>query len=262
MNNSLYELYKSPELNRISTFGDMAAQIIPRDIETAYAEARDVAPRRHDHNKKYFVDHAGLGSRSDHSNRREEHLALALYGASCSADPMMLPCDRTLNILDYQTPLKAQRRDAGIGKVDLTGLIDGRRLAVIELKVRPESNGHGDTPLRAYFEALAYCAIVEANTTELATEVSDRFDRSIDIVPPALVVMAPEDYWAGYLAHPRAGNWWPTLNGLAKEIDALLNVETLFLGLRNVDVRMGGKGRPPELIGNHSVFDVAELARG
>jgi hypothetical protein len=262
MNYSLYELYKSPEVNRISTFGDVAAQISPRDIETAYAEARDVAPRRHDHNKKYFVEHAGMGNRSDNSNRKEEHLALALYSASRSADPMVLPCDRTLDILDYQTPLKAQRRDAGIGKVDLTGLIDGRRLAVIELKVRPDSNRHGDTPLRAYLEALAYCAIVEANTTELATEASDRFDRLVDVAPPALVVMAPEDYWAGYFAHPRAGKWWPTLSTLAKETDERLNVETHFLGLRNIDIRMGGKGRPPELIGNHSVFDIAEFARG
>ena len=256
MNYSLNELYKSPEVNRITTFGDVAAQISPRYIETAYAEARAAAPRRHDHNKKYFVEHSGLEARSDNSNRKEEHLALALYSASHSADPMALPCDRTLDVLDYQTPLKAQRRDAGIGKVDLTGLIDGRRLAVIELKVRPDRNGHGDTPLRAYLEALAYCAIVEANTTELAIEVSDRFNRSIDVLPPALVVMAPEDYWAGYLAHPRAGEWWPILSGLAKKIDALLNVETHFLGLRNIDVRMGGKGRPPELIGNYSVFDV------
>ena len=185
MNYSLYELYKSPEVNRISTFGDVAAQISPRDIEAAYAEARDVAPRRHDHNKKYFVEHAGLGNRSDNSNRKEEHLALALYSA-----------------------------------------------------------------------------IVEANTAELATEASDRFDRSIDVAPPALVVMAPEDYWAGYFAHPSAGKWWPTLSTLAKETDERLNVETHFLGLRNIDIRMGGKGRPPELIGNHSVFDIAELARG
>ena len=145
---------------------------------------------------------------------------------------MVLPCGRSLDILDYQTPLKAQRKNAGIGKVDLMGLIEGRRLAVIELKVRPNRNRYGDTPLHAYLEALAYCAIVEANTPDLAAEVSSKFDRSIDGLPPALVVMAPEDYWTGYLAHPKAGSWWPTLNGLAKDIDARLNVETLFLGLR------------------------------
>lgn len=256
----LNNLYKCREVNRISTFGDVAAQLSIDDIVSSYIRARDLAPRRHDHDKKYFVDHSGLANRSEDSNRGEEHLALALWGASRSVAPMVLPGGGTLEIIDYQTPLKAQRRDAGVGKVDLMGLIDNGHLAVIELKVRPGTERYGDTPLRAYLEALAYCAIVEANITEIASEAGTRFSKSIDDRPPALIVMAPQDYWAGYLEHPKAGHWSPILSGLAAEIDALLGLETHFLGLRDAAIRMGSKGQNPQFTGNCSIVGATELA--
>lgn len=255
----LLELYKDPEVKRISTFADVAGQLHPDYLVAAYTCARDSAPRRHDRNKLYFVDHAGPANRSKISNRREEHLALALWDESQTGDPMVLRNGATLEILDYQTPLKAQQRDKGVGKLDLFGLIDGCRSTVIELKVRPTTSNYGDTPLHAYLEALAYCAIVEANASEIANEASTKFNRSIDDRPPGLVVMAPQDYWAGYMEHPRAGEWWPILRTLAMEIDKLLNLETHFLGLRDTAFRMGTKGQDPQLIGQHSVFGVSEL---
>ena len=172
---------------------------------------------------------------------------------------MMLPGRKTLEILDYQTPLKARQGDEGVGKVDLFGLIDGCRLTVIELKVRPATSGYGDTPLRAYLEALAYCAIVEANASEIASEASTRFNKSIDNRPPGLVVMAPQDYWAGHMERRKSGQWWPVLSTLAAEIDNLLGIETHFLVLRDAEFRMGTKGQDPQLIGHHSVFSVNEL---
>ena len=72
----LLELYKSPEVSRISTFADVAGRLDPGDLVASYVSVRNSAPRRHDRNKAYFVDHAGLTTRSDNSNRREEHLAL------------------------------------------------------------------------------------------------------------------------------------------------------------------------------------------
>lgn len=258
----LHDLYKSREVNRVSTFGNVAAQLRPGGVAASYVQARSSAPRRHEHNKKYFVDHSGLANRSEESNRREEHLALALWGASREGAPMVLPGGATLEILDYQTPLKAQRRDSGVGKVDLVGLIDNRRLAVIELKVRGSTKAYGDTPLRAYLEALAYCAIVEANQGDIASEASARFDKSIDDRPPALVIMAPQEYWAGYAEHPKAGQWWPILRGLATELDTLLGLETHFLGLRNAAIRMGSKGQNPQLTGSCSVVDATELLVG
>jgi len=205
------------------------------------------------------VGHSGSANRSDQSNRREEHLAIALWAASRSGISLAMPCGRSLDFLDYQTPLKAQRQDAGVGKVDLLGLIDGTRLTVIELKVRGNSGSMGDTPLHAYLEALAYCAIVEANTAEIAGEAKNRFGDSVHVQPPALVIVAPLDYWTGYLEHSKTGNWWPALSGLATAVDQSLNLETHFLGLRDATFRMGTKGQDPQLMGNHSVFDVTEL---
>lgn len=171
---------------------------------------------------------------------------------------MVLPSGASLELLDYQTPLKAQHRDKGVGKIDLFGLLNGCRSTVIELKVR-RAGGYGDSPLRAYLEALAYCAIVEANASEIASEASTRFNKSIDDRPPGLVLLAPQDYWAGYLEHPSAGQWWLELSHLAAEIDELLNLETLFLGLRDATFQMGTNSRDPQLTGHYSIFDVYEL---
>ncbi|MFT5153547.1 MAG: hypothetical protein ACI841_003548 [Planctomycetota bacterium] len=55
-----------------------------------------------------------------------------------------MPDGRPLELIHYQTPLKARQDDAGLGKVDLFGLLDARLPCLVELKVRG-----GDTPLRA-----------------------------------------------------------------------------------------------------------------
>ena len=254
----LLKLYKTPEVNRYSTFGDIASQLSPANLVTAYLHTRDSAPRRHDHNKSYFVDHSGQTNRAENSNRREEHLALALWSASRTAGPITLPTGGSLEVLDFQTPLKARQNDKGVGKVDLFGLVDNCRAAVIELKVLP-TTGHGDTPLRAYLEALAYCAIVEANAFDIANDAETRFGKLMDDRPPGLVVMAPRDYWAGYLENRKASQWWPVLSSLAMEVDDLLGIETQFLVLSNAAFQMGDKHQAPQLTGDCSIIDVAEL---
>ena len=74
--------------------------------------------------------------------------------------------------------------------------------------------------------------------------------------------MAPQEYWAGYAEHPKAGQWWPILSGLATELDTLLGLETHFLGLRNAAIRMGSKGQNPQLTGSYSVVAATELLVG
>jgi len=257
----LLDLYKSPEINRSSMFGDLAGQLVPADLVEAYRHTRNSAPRRHDRDKSYFVDHSGLTNRAEKSNRVEEHLALALWRASQTAAPMTLPGGNALEILDYQVPLKAQQKDKGVGKVDLFGLINGHRATVIELKV-VATTGRGDTPLRAYLEALAYCAIVEANMLEIANDANSRYGKSVEIQPPGLVVMAPADYWVGYQANAKTGRWWPVLSSLVKEIDDLLSIETHFLALKNATFQMGSRDQAPQLTGDCSVVGVAELYGG
>ena len=256
----LNELYKDPRVNQVSSFGRMAAGIRPTDIIESYVRARDSAPRRHVHGKDYFVDHSSSSGRSEISNRKEEHLALALWGASHSGYSTALPSGESLEIIDYQMPLKAQRRDAGVGKVDLVGLVDRNRFTVIELKVRPSGNRSGDTPLRAYLEALAYCAIVEANLEDIAEELKIRLNGEIQISALNLLIMAPQDYWTGYFEHSVAGKWWPTLRKLAADIDESLGLHSKFLALRDVELRMGTSETLPRLSNDVSLSDVAELA--
>jgi hypothetical protein len=255
----LQTLYKSREVSRLTTFADVARQLRADDIAKQYAEARRSAPRRHDRGKEYFVEHKGQDKRSDSSNRIEEHLALALLDATEEGAAMSWSSSRTLEILDIQVPLKSRRDDRGFGRVDLIGLLDELRIAVIELKVRPATQGHGDTPLCAYLEALAYCAVVEANIAELSGEASAKFGKAIGTVQPALVVLAPRDYWNGYIDHKKAGDWWSALLELSTEVDEMLGLETLFLGLDDAEVNMGNSGRGPRLIKDCSIFEVAEL---
>ncbi|KPK49233.1 MAG: hypothetical protein AMS22_13970 [Thiotrichales bacterium SG8_50] len=256
----LNELYKDPRVNQVSSFGRIAAGISPADIVESYARARELAPRRHLHGKDYFVEHSGSNARSATSNRKEEHLAIALMGALHSGNSTTLPAGESLEIIDYQMPLKARRSDAGVGKVDLVGLVDRDRFAIVELKVRPNSNRPGDTPLRAFLEALAYCAIVEANATDIAGELKNSFNRQIKIAAPILLVMAPQDYWTGYLGHSAAGEWWPMLRKLAADIAELLGIRSQFVALRNIELRMGTSETPPRLSSDISLLEVAELA--
>lgn len=252
-------LYKDPAVNRLTAFADETRRLDSADIAAAYAAARASAPRRLDRGLRYLVDHAGPSMRSDDSNRVEEHLALALWGKAQSGQgSMRMPDGRTLEILDYQTPLKAARDDKGIGKVDLLGVVD-RRLAVIELKVEKTRTSAADTPLRAYLEALAYCAIVEANTAEIATEVSTRFGMTVDHRPPSLIVMASRPYWSGFLEHPGAGDWWRPLSACAAEIDARLDIDSSFLAIEDTALEMGTKHREPRFIGDWTTTQVAEL---
>ena len=67
-------------------------------------------------------------------------------------------------------------------------------------------------------------------------------------------------YWTGYFEHSVAGKWWPTLRKLAADIDELLGLQSKFLALRNVELRMGTSATLPRLSNDVSLSDVAELA--
>jgi len=53
-------------------------------------------------------------------------------------------------------------------------------------------------------EAFAYCAIVEANISELAAEIVEKLGCDFKRERPALMVMAPDSYWLSHLGHPIA----------------------------------------------------------
>ncbi len=117
----------------------------------------------------------------------------------------------------------------------------------------------GDTPLRAFLEALAYCAIVEANAGDIAQEVFDKFDYEFTKNRPALVVMATEEYWSAYINHPKTGDWWPALRQLADQLEESFGLESHFIALLNADFSMGLEGQKPKLQGDCSLISLADL---
>jgi hypothetical protein len=255
----LLKLYKHSATNQISGFCDVINQLNPDDLVRAYHRVRESAPSRHARNKLYFVGHSGVTSSGEYSNRREEHLAVALWNASQDGPPMRMPGGDRLRILDYQFPLKASRGDKGVGKVDLFGVIGGVQSCVIELKIHPTGKGLSDTPLRAFIEAFAYCAIVEANASNIANEALKNFDIKLSGSRPALIVMAPEEYWFGYKDHKKTGNWWPELQNLADQLAGSLGLTSHFIAMRNSGFSMGLNGEKPQLVEDCSLIHLADL---
>ena len=184
---------------------------------------------------------------------------MALRNAFHTPPPLPLPDGRMLQILDYQTPLKARRDDKGIGKIDLFGCIDRAMPCVIELKVPETGGGYADTPLRAFLEAFAYYAIVEANSSDISAEAAISFDMQLAQGRHALCVMAPDSYWLAWLEHARAGAWWPQLEKLASDIEAILGLESHFVALQDASFEMGLGGKPPRLTGACRALSVSSL---
>ena len=255
----LLDHYKERQVNQISGFCDFARQLRVDDLIESYEQLKNTAPRRHARNLKYFVGHIGITSSGTHSNRREEHLAVALWNQCQESGPLQMVRIGGLSLLDYQFPLKARQGDKGVGKVDLFGVAGNSKPSVIELKIHSANQGMADTPLRAFLEALAYCAIVEANLADIAQEVVDKFGYETIESRPALVVMATEEYWSAYRDHPRTGNWWPILRQKADSLEKSIGLESHFLVLNNADFSMGLEGRKPQMRGESTLVDLEDL---
>lgn len=227
----LLHLDKHPNVGKITTFMHEAGRIDPDVLAAQYFLVRRLAPQRHkrDRKKLYLVEHEGPDKPPYENPCSEKHLAFNLWKAARYGKLMELPSGEVLEILDYETPLSAWQSD-GVGEIDLFGLIDDSLMAVIELKIL-RKGGDADTPLHAYLEALAYCAIVEKNASDIACEVDDKFKKTVDAGPPILVVMAPANYWSKFLNNPKAGEWLPILINLASEIENRTGVAAHFVGL-------------------------------
>ena len=253
----LIDLHSNPAVTRIGEFAEVASTLASDVgmLAHCYENLVRVAPRRHNRGKRYLQGHTGTTSSGASSNRREEHLAVALCNASRCGVAFALPDQRPLSIIDYQMPLKARRGDLGVGKVDLFAVVDGRLPCVVELKVARETP-RGDTPLRALLEGLAYCAIVEANAADIASEVAEQY--ALSASRPALVVMAPDNYWAGYLDRPTAGRWLSAIRDLVSGLRDALGLEAYLLALLDARFEMGLSGQPARLIGSCRMVSVDE----
>ena len=257
----LIDLYKQADVNQISGFATTAKNLDITGICEGYAALRSAAPQRFKRGKRYFIaSHNGIPSSGELSNRREEHLAIAMYNALRSGKIFELPDSRHLEIMDYQTPLKATQSDLGIGKVDLFGVLDKTLPTVIELKIEGQNGSYSDTPLRALLEGLAYCAIVEANMSAITEEALSKFGLSLLVTRPILIVMAPEAYWRRYLENPSTGSWLPELLRIIEGLKVQLKLEIHMVALKGTELEMGLGGKRPVLHGNCKFVSVEKFA--
>lgn len=243
----LLRLYQEPANNRVSELCDRIEALGASALKPAYQATMARAPRRHGHGKRYFVGHNGITATEGRSNRREEHLAIALWHQARAGGAFRLAGGRRLDLLDYQVPLKARRADAGVGKIDLLGVLDCATPAIVELKIHAKGRAQADTPLRAFLEALAYAALFEANARDIVCEAQEHFGHVLNTGCPAVVVMAPEAYWRAYRDHVKAGPWWPALQALAGEVEREMDIVSIFVVLRNAGFEMGLDDAQPSL---------------
>ena len=206
------------------------------DVVAGYHQLRDNAPRR---TQGYLsAARAGIPSSDESTNRTEEHLAIGL----CNRRELVLPDSGRLRLIDYQFPLKSARTDAGIGKIDLLGLLQDGTLAVIELKV----DGNAEDRRLGLVEALIYAAIVEANMDAIADEVLEKRGRHVARMRPQIALVAPPAFWSDPRGYPSLQD----LGSFANEITRKLPIQVALLGLKDATVEFGLNGREPRAIGH------------
>ena len=238
----LISLATHPDHNAVTRFGEACRNLDPANVVRAFEALRANAPHRHRFNRRYFVGHDGRPSSGARTNRIEEHLAIALVN---DEPTWSIPGGGSVDLLDYQVPLKAQRSDAGVGKIDIFALGDDAVPVVIELKVL--GKGAPDTPLRALLEALAYGAIVEANEVAFRSEISGITGRTTTSGRPDLLLAAPSNYWSYWSGKSAAGRWALACSDLAAELAQELSIAITQVSIGAPDFELGLDGLRPRI---------------
>ena len=250
-----------------SGLAESLACINPDALCAEYRALVECAPHRSERGKRYFVlGHDGVTESAGQSNRREEHYAIALFqlGARWPRSN-----GGWFSLLDYQVPLKARQGDSGIGKIDLVGATDKGRLIVSELKVQP-SSGRGEAPPVGLMEGLRYAAIVEANLDVFAKEAKECFDVTIINASPIIQLLAPLEWWNGWLNLPRqtSGDWKAAFVRLTRDVEAKLDITVECIALDKAGLNDDGTfdGMPAlhivRLDQTHSVGDALPQPQG
>jgi len=256
-NLSLVELYNCKVVQNLTQFARAAQELDVSNLAQKYKELMEVAPRRQERRKKYFVGHEVFLGGKKKSNRKEEHLAGALFNECQKGKRFLLPGNRGLNIIDYQFPLKARQDDKGVGKIDLFGVIDDETPCVVELKVDQDGGNRSDSPLRALLEGLAYCALVEANQKYIWEEAKNKFGIKLKGVQPHLMILAPEGYWSYFFNTSSAGNWFAPLLQLIEDMNKCQLPFTSLISLENVNFSYATGDRPACLTQKPVFFPVS-----
>ena len=243
MSHPLIDRAADREVRRAAAFREAAAALSGEALHADFEVERENAPRLSESGRAYFVKRSGKPASERRKSRDLEHLGAALL-RYCREKNAGLPLPDeagTLELLDYQVRVKSTRADdaetRGIGRIDLLGLIDGKRLAVVRMRfVEPGATrcGVGDTPLHVLLDGLAHTAIASACVDDIVRETAQRFGREISSEQPVLLVLATPRYWE--LCRKRSAQkgaaWINELMRLASEIDEEAGVPVHYLSLR------------------------------
>jgi hypothetical protein len=271
----LVELADSRDVKQAKGFRQIAEGLTGESLNEKYRIELANAPKRAESGKKYLAAHPKPPT-SRRNTKDPEHFAIALLAASRS-DGVTLPDGGRLTLVDYQVPLAAAAPDkslgdadpnAGVGRVDLLGLMPDDRLAVVVVKFIPPSatrGGTGDTPLRALLDGLALTAMVDGNRKAIGEEVLQATGRTISDEAPALIVLGSTRYWE--LCRKReaqkGAGWIRELERIAREVPDVTGVEILYCGLEvegDPGWEYGDEG--PVLVGSAELSAAWELRAG
>ena len=242
-------MFHRKEFNCFPTAGPASAALAALDLGALFEQQRIAAPRRGDI-ARYLVGHTGITTSGLETNRREEHLAIALWIRYRSLGWLM-PDGTRLYPIDYQLPLKSHRdqANAGVGKVDLFALSDTGQPSVIELKVHPAHGRRTETPLKALLEGLAYSAILDANREALCAECR-LASHAVKPSRPQVIVLAPAEYWAICANYEARFPWRRQLTALRRRIEETIGIQTRFVSIEACRWSPPAAGLSATLAGN------------
>lgn len=255
----LVELAVDREVKKVTGFRKAAMELSGESLLELYEQQKESAPRRHEADKKYFGSHEGVLP-SKPKTDKDDHLALALYNRCKDEGPLELPDGSPLDLIDYHVNLQQTKDDKAVGNINLLGVTEDDRLAVIVLKfVAPQATRGttGDTPLRGLIEGLAYSAILSANIDDVVADAKSELGRKISKEPPIVLILGNLRYWE--LCRKRDAQsgaaWIAEMERLAREVGTSIGIEVRYLGIelagdpgwKTADTRPELEG-PPEVL--------------
>lgn len=247
MPHPLVELFRSAEVNSFASSALVASALSEPELLCIFEQQQRTAPYRGLH-RCYFVGHNGKTTSGRATKRREEHLAIALWRA-CRQSGFPLPDGTMLFPVEYQLPLKSHRgkANASLGKTDLFCVESEGEPWITELKVHPVRNEGVDTPLKALLEALAYCAILDADMGNLSRESNDKkrmLLRTVSLLRPNLLILAPTEYWDRCELAESHHCWREPLQALNQRIELTFRIKVRFVRMNNCRWEMTASGMP------------------
>lgn len=251
MPHPIVELFRSAEINSFVSLEMAASALLVEELLFRFEQEAKCAPRRGLHGP-YFRRHTGKTTSGLATNRREEHLAIALWSAYRESG-FALPDGTRLFPLDYQVPLKSHRDESNalLGKVDLFCVESEGGPWVSEVKIRSARSSRVDTPLKALLEALAYCATLDPDMRDVSRESETKKRTLLHVVSPTrpnLLILAPSEYWDMCDLAEVRHCWRESLQALGQRIELALRVKVRFVRMENCRWEMLASGTP-RLIG-------------